>query len=65
MISMQSKCGSIVDVLTSINHDLDDYWLSKRNRISFDAYYPGQELVSSYYRHSYLLSQCFASCLKK
>ncbi|KAJ8934016.1 hypothetical protein NQ314_013652 [Rhamnusium bicolor] len=45
MISMQSKCGSIVGVLTSINHDLDDYWLSKRNRISFDAYYPGQELV--------------------
>ncbi|KAG5878407.1 hypothetical protein JTB14_029680 [Gonioctena quinquepunctata] len=45
MVSMQSKCGSIVDVLTSINHDLDDYWLSKRNRISFDAYYPGQELI--------------------
>ncbi|KAJ8922950.1 hypothetical protein NQ315_001496 [Exocentrus adspersus] len=45
MISMQSKCGSIVNVLTSINHDLDDYWLSKHNRISFDAYYPGQELI--------------------
>ncbi|XP_018566113.1 (E3-independent) E2 ubiquitin-conjugating enzyme UBE2O [Anoplophora glabripennis] len=45
MISMQSKCGSVVDVLTSINHDLDDYWLSKRNRISFDAFYPGQELI--------------------
>ncbi|XP_056643108.1 (E3-independent) E2 ubiquitin-conjugating enzyme [Diorhabda sublineata] len=45
MVSMQSKCGSIVDVLTSINHDLDDYWLSKRNRISFDAYYPGQEVI--------------------
>nr|XP_023016652.1 probable ubiquitin-conjugating enzyme E2 23 [Leptinotarsa decemlineata] len=45
MISMESKCGSVVDVLTSINHDLDDYWLSKRNRISFDAYYPGQELI--------------------
>ncbi|CAG9854714.1 unnamed protein product [Phyllotreta striolata] len=45
MVTMQSKCGSVVDVLTSINHDLDDYWLSKRNRISFDAYYPGQELI--------------------
>ncbi|CAH1107433.1 unnamed protein product [Psylliodes chrysocephalus] len=45
MVTMQSKCGSIVNVLTSINHDLDDYWLSKRNRISIDAYYPGQELI--------------------
>lgn len=46
MVSMQSKDGSIVEVLTSINNDLDDYWLSKRNRISFDTYYPGQEVVS-------------------
>ncbi|XP_072403360.1 (E3-independent) E2 ubiquitin-conjugating enzyme UBE2O [Diabrotica undecimpunctata] len=45
MVAMQSKCGSVVEVLTSINHDMDDYWLSKRNRISFDAYYPGQELI--------------------
>ncbi|CAH1115912.1 unnamed protein product [Phaedon cochleariae] len=48
MVSMQSKCGSIVQVLTSINHDLDDHWLSKRNRLSFEPfyqYYPGQELV--------------------
>ncbi|KAF7284596.1 hypothetical protein GWI33_021878 [Rhynchophorus ferrugineus] len=45
MVSMQSKDGSVVEVLTSINNDLDDYWLSKRNRISFDTYYPGQEVI--------------------
>ncbi|CAH0564110.1 unnamed protein product [Brassicogethes aeneus] len=45
IVTMQSKCGSMVEVLTSINHDLDDYWLSKRNRISFDTYYPGQEVI--------------------
>ncbi|XP_030746050.1 (E3-independent) E2 ubiquitin-conjugating enzyme UBE2O [Sitophilus oryzae] len=45
LISMQSKDGSVVEVLTSINNDLDDYWLSKRNRISFDTYYPGQEVI--------------------
>nr|CAI5826277.1 unnamed protein product [Callosobruchus analis] len=45
MVCMQSECGSLVHVLTSINHELDDYWLSKRNRISFNAYYPGQELI--------------------
>lgn len=45
MITMQSKCGSIVNVLTTINHDLDDYWLSKRSRIAFEAYHPGQEIV--------------------
>ncbi|XP_060521601.1 (E3-independent) E2 ubiquitin-conjugating enzyme UBE2O [Cylas formicarius] len=45
MILMQSKDGSVVELLTSINNDLDDYWLSKRNRISFDTFYPGQEIV--------------------
>ncbi|XP_049818002.1 (E3-independent) E2 ubiquitin-conjugating enzyme UBE2O isoform X2 [Aethina tumida] len=45
LITMQSKCGSIVEVLTSINHELEDYWLAKRNRVGFDMYYPGQEVI--------------------
>lgn len=45
MITMQSKCGSIVNVLTSINNELDDYWLSKRSRVAFEAYHSGQEIV--------------------
>lgn len=46
MVTMQSKCGSVVNVLTSINHDLEDYWLSKMNRVGFEACHPGQEIVS-------------------
>lgn len=46
LVTLHSKDGSVVEVLTSINNDIDDYWLSKRNRISTDIYYPGQEVVS-------------------
>lgn len=52
MISMQSKDGSVVELLTSINSDMDDYWLAKRNKLSLDIYYPGQEVVCT------LLVQC-------
>ncbi|XP_044758627.1 uncharacterized protein LOC123316554 [Coccinella septempunctata] len=44
-ITMTSKCGSVVQVLTSINNDLEDFWLVKKNRPSFEGFYPGQELV--------------------
>ncbi|XP_050297992.1 (E3-independent) E2 ubiquitin-conjugating enzyme UBE2O isoform X2 [Anthonomus grandis grandis] len=45
MIQMQSIDGSIVEVLTSINTEVEDYWLSKRNRQPLDIYYPGQEVI--------------------
>lgn len=44
-ITLSSKCGSVVQILTSINHDIKDYWLMKRNRSVYEAYYPGQELI--------------------
>ncbi|KAK9888270.1 hypothetical protein WA026_000532 [Henosepilachna vigintioctopunctata] len=44
-ITIMSKCNSIVQLLTSINNDLEDYWMLKRNRGILDACYPGQELV--------------------
>lgn len=44
-ITMISKCGSIVQILTSINNDLEDFWLVKKNRGSFEVCHPGQELV--------------------
>lgn len=43
---MQSKDGSKVSVLSGINHDIEDYWLTKHDRGPFDAFYPGQEVVS-------------------
>lgn len=45
LVTMRSKCGSSVEVLSSINHDVEDYWLSKRNRGFFELFYPGQEVV--------------------
>ncbi|KAL3273626.1 hypothetical protein HHI36_015058 [Cryptolaemus montrouzieri] len=41
-VTMTSKCGSAVQILTSINHELEDYWLLKRNA---EACYLGQELI--------------------
>lgn len=49
LITMQSKDGSKVSVLSGINHDIEDYWLTKRDRGSFDAFYPGQEVVSVFF----------------
>ncbi|KAK5641416.1 hypothetical protein RI129_009963 [Pyrocoelia pectoralis] len=44
-IKMQSKCGSTVEIFSSINHDVEDFWLTKRNRNYFDIFYPGQEVI--------------------
>ncbi|KAK5643443.1 hypothetical protein RI129_007288 [Pyrocoelia pectoralis] len=44
-IKMQSTCGSTVEVFSSINHDVQDFWLSKRNRKYFGILYPGQEVI--------------------
>lgn len=46
LITMQSKDGSKVSVLWEINHNIEDYWLTKRNRGSSVGFYPGQEVVS-------------------
>ncbi|KAK4874199.1 hypothetical protein RN001_013559 [Aquatica leii] len=43
-ITMRSKCGSTVEIFSSINHDVEDYWLSKSNRNYFESFYPGQEV---------------------
>ncbi|KAF2887698.1 hypothetical protein ILUMI_18475, partial [Ignelater luminosus] len=44
-VTMQSKCGSTVEIFSSINHDIEDYWLTKRNRNYFESFYPGQEVT--------------------
>ncbi|KAF5302090.1 hypothetical protein FQR65_LT08640 [Abscondita terminalis] len=44
-VTMQSKCGSTVEIFSSINHDVEDYWLTKRSRNYFDIFYPGQEVL--------------------
>ncbi|KAI4455800.1 (e3-independent) e2 ubiquitin-conjugating enzyme [Holotrichia oblita] len=49
LVTMRSKCGSSVEVLSSINHDVEDYWLSKRNRGFFELFYPGQEIMCTPY----------------
>lgn len=46
LVTMKAKCGSVVSFLSSINHDIEEYWLSKWKRVYFDAFYPGQEVVS-------------------
>lgn len=58
LITMQSKDGSKVSVLSGINHDIEDYWLTKRDRGSFDTFYPGQEVVSFFFfvEHVYCFS---------
>ncbi|XP_066140426.1 (E3-independent) E2 ubiquitin-conjugating enzyme UBE2O [Euwallacea fornicatus] len=45
MMSMHSMDGSVVEVYTSINSDIEDYWLMKRNRFPLDIFYPGQEVI--------------------
>ncbi|KAK5641456.1 hypothetical protein RI129_010003 [Pyrocoelia pectoralis] len=44
-IKMQSKCGSTVEIFSSINEDVEDFWLSKRNRNDFGILYSGQEVI--------------------
>lgn len=51
---MQSQCGSIVEIVTSINDDIEDYWLAKRKKNFFQQFYQGQEVV--YY--FYLIFEC-------
>lgn len=58
LITMQSKDGSKVSVLSGINHDIEDYWLTKRDRGSFDAFYPGQEVVSLYFMGLLVTCSC-------
>ncbi|ENN81713.1 hypothetical protein YQE_01917, partial [Dendroctonus ponderosae] len=46
LVTMRSIDGSVVELLTSMNNDFDDYWLSKRGGLlSMEVYYPGQEVV--------------------
>ncbi|CAG9767184.1 unnamed protein product [Ceutorhynchus assimilis] len=45
LITMQSKDGSIVELLTSINRVIDDYWLWKRSKFTLEIYYAGQEVI--------------------
>ncbi|KAK5639956.1 hypothetical protein RI129_010767 [Pyrocoelia pectoralis] len=45
-IEMRSKCGSTVEIIWSSNdEDIEDFWLSKRNRIYYGIFYPGQEVI--------------------
>lgn len=46
LITMRSSDGSVVEILTSMENDFDDFWLSKRGALlSMEIYYPGQEVV--------------------
>ncbi|KAF5306922.1 hypothetical protein FQA39_LY00152 [Lamprigera yunnana] len=44
-IRMLSKCGSIVEIFSSINHCIEDYWSNKRKQNYCDIFYPSQEVT--------------------
>jgi hypothetical protein len=46
MIRMQSKCGSVVEVRSSINYNIRDYWNHSINGAYLGPGYPGQTVVS-------------------
>lgn len=46
MIRMQSKCGSVVEVRSSINYSIKDHWSHSVHGTYLSPGYPGQMVVS-------------------
>ncbi|XP_017781581.1 PREDICTED: (E3-independent) E2 ubiquitin-conjugating enzyme [Nicrophorus vespilloides] len=43
-VTLTSKCGSVVEILNSINHDIEEYWLGRRGSSFVGEYYVGQDV---------------------
>ncbi|XP_018333707.1 (E3-independent) E2 ubiquitin-conjugating enzyme UBE2O [Agrilus planipennis] len=44
-ITMHAKCGSTVTIFASLNHEIEDYWLTRRHRGYYEHFYAGQEVT--------------------